>query len=61
MTKYRKSNRAKQVSNSCRNNGSCLYCLGNRMHSTNKRIPAVMTLEELDALPEPEANSDEEQ
>ena len=34
-------NRAKQVSRQCRNNGSCPYCYGNRMYSSNKKIQAV--------------------
>lgn len=30
---------AKRFTCSCRNHGSCTYCLNNRMHSTKKRIP----------------------
>lgn len=29
---------AKAVDSTCRNHGSCSYCLRNRMHSTQKRI-----------------------
>ena len=32
---------AKRFTCSCRNHGSCTYCLNNRMHSTKKRIPLV--------------------
>lgn len=28
----------KAIDKSCRNNGGCLACLSNRMHSTNKRL-----------------------
>lgn len=28
---------AKAIDCSCRNHGSCSYCLGNRLHSTKKR------------------------
>lgn len=35
--KKRRTNRAKQVSHQCRNNGTCPWCTGNRTYSTKKR------------------------
>ncbi len=37
--KTRKANRAKQVCNSCRNNGSCTYCVGSRTHCNRRAEP----------------------
>lgn len=37
--KHRKINKAKHVSNGCRNNGSCEYCRGSRTHSNRRREP----------------------
>ncbi len=34
--KYRKSNRAKQVSHGCGNNGTCKVCEGDRLHGTRR-------------------------
>lgn len=42
MTKYRKTNKAKQVAHSCSNNGSCKVCSGNRQFASNKRVEAAM-------------------
>lgn len=41
--KYKKEKRkvyrkAKAVDRSCRNHGSCLWCLSNRMHKHKKRL-----------------------
>ena len=33
--------RAKAWSMSCRNHGSCGYCLGNKMHKHNKKLGGV--------------------
>ncbi len=38
--KSRKTNKAKKISNSCKNNGSCPWCSGNRTFSNKKRLPA---------------------
>ena len=38
--KKRRTNKAKQVDNSCKNHGSCPWCKGNRTHSNRKREPA---------------------
>lgn len=38
--KTRKTNRAKQVSGSCSNNGSCPVCRGNRTHANVRAEPA---------------------
>jgi hypothetical protein len=35
--KRRPYSRAKAVSTSCRNNGGCDYCKGNRLHATARR------------------------
>jgi len=35
---------AKAVSHSCSNNGTCAYCLSNRMHKHNKKKPLTSEL-----------------
>ena len=32
----------KVVAKSCRNNGSCSYCRGNRLHKHNKKIESIL-------------------
>lgn len=46
--KYRKTNREKQVSGHCKNNGSCGVCSGNRTYSSRHREPI-----EADFVPAP--------
>ena len=36
---YRKS---RVFDRSCRNNGSCAYCIGNRLHKHNKKLEATL-------------------
>lgn len=44
MAKYRKSNRSKRTSSSCRNHpGSCSWCVMGRTHSSQRRSPADLT------------------
>jgi hypothetical protein len=38
--KWRKTNRAKLVDPSCKNHGSCPWCLRNRLHQAERAIPA---------------------
>lgn len=38
--KSRKINKAKRVSNGCKNHGSCDHCQGSRTHSNRRRAPA---------------------
>ncbi len=43
--KSRKSNRSKQVAGSCRNNGSCDVCRGDRLHSTERQTTWLQGLD----------------
>lgn len=36
--KKRKTNKAKRVDKTCRNNGSCLHCRANRLNQVNRQI-----------------------
>lgn len=36
--KKRKTNKAKRVDSTCKNNGSCSYCRGNRLHQVKKEL-----------------------
>ena len=38
--KWRKTNRSKRVSRSCRNHGSCAWCRGNRLAQARRSLPA---------------------
>ena len=42
--KNRKINKAKQVSNGCRNHGSCDYCKNSRTFSNKRREPLMETM-----------------
>lgn len=33
---------SKRIDKTCRNHGSCDYCKGNRLYSTNKRVETAM-------------------
>lgn len=38
----RKTNKAKRVSKSCRNHGSCVWCRGNRTAANRRRIQSAL-------------------
>jgi len=50
--KKRKINRAKRVSNSCRNNGACPYCQSSRTHSNKRQASPLSTRKEVELAPD---------
>ena len=45
LMRSRKTNKGKQVSHRCRNNGTCLTCIGNRTHAARKQELSAMEKE----------------
>lgn len=44
--KKRKTNKAKRVSNNCRNNKSCEYCRSNRLNQAYRELQKMKSKEE---------------